>query len=73
VYFDDQDLNDLKSVAHRAVVHYWECLFGNGHRLLKDSIHFAIGILLVGRHLLLHGRLAGGTTPFMRRYSTICP
>jgi hypothetical protein len=48
-------------------------LFGNGHRLLKDSIHFAIGILLVGRRLLLHGRLAGGTTPFMRRYSTICP
>jgi hypothetical protein len=28
------------------------------------------------RHVIraiLHGRLAGGTTPFMRRYSTICP
>ena len=23
--------------------------------------------------VILHGRLAGGTTPFMRRYSTICP
>jgi hypothetical protein len=22
---------------------------------------------------IFHGRLAGGTTPFIRRYSTICP